>query len=269
LFINKKLSRSLSLALSDASNKEDSNPVIISNAEKHNHGFLNSTFGNQTYPPEALLKLVGRAEHCFASFPCLQSPVSVLNGPINPQRCAQKRTIPIISRTILLANNSAPDNTCCTIENQAFFGVLLLNRQDFLKSHQISCKPVCMIDVADIEPKLYELLLDAFDQAEEGEQRICPISEHCLWRNFQTVRRRAVLGRWKDAFKVMRKNCETDWAQRYPQYAVSAWIGHGIEVSAKHYLQVPEELYDKVAATKETQTATKPLVECRAAKRKS
>ncbi len=71
------------------------------------------------------------------------------------------------------------------------------------------------------------------------------------------VRRRAGLEKWKDAFKVMRRNCETDWAQRYPQYAVSAWIGHGIEASAKHYLQVPEEWYDKVATTKETQTTTK------------
>ncbi len=52
-------------------------------------------------------------------------------------------------------------------------------------------------------------------------------------------------------------HCETDWAQVYPQYAVSTWIGHGIEVSARHYLQVPKELYDKVAATKEVQTATK------------
>jgi len=32
---------------------------------------------------------------------------------------------------------------------------------------------------------------------------------------------------------------------------------HGIEVSAKHYLQVPEELYDKVAATNKAPTATK------------
>jgi hypothetical protein len=70
-------------------------------------------------------------------------------------------------------------------------------------------------------------------------------------------RRRAGLPPWKDAFKVMRRNCETDWAQRYPQYAVLAWIGHGIQVSARHYLQVPEELYDKVVATKEAQTATK------------
>ncbi|MBL7184997.1 MAG: tyrosine-type recombinase/integrase [Phycisphaerae bacterium] len=111
--------------------------------------------------------------------------------------------------------------------------------------------------VTPMEPKLYQLLLDAFDRAENGEERICAISRYCLWRNFQAIRRRAGLEKWKDAFKVMRRNCETDWAQRYPQYAVSAWIGHGIEVSAKHYLQVPEELYDKVAATNEAQTATK------------
>jgi len=55
----------------------------------------------------------------------------------------------------------------------------------------------------------------------------------------------------------MRRNYETDWAQVYPQYAVSTWIGHGIEVSARHYLQVPEELYEKVAATNMPQTATK------------
>jgi integrase len=111
--------------------------------------------------------------------------------------------------------------------------------------------------IVPIELKLYKLLLDAFAVAEEGEKRVCPISKSGIWRNLQVYRKRAGLERWKDAFKVMRRNCETDWAQRYPQYAVSAWLGHGIQVSARHYLQVPEELYDKVAATKEAQTATK------------
>ena len=55
----------------------------------------------------------------------------------------------------------------------------------------------------------------------------------------------------------MRRNCETDWAQVYPQYVVSTWIGHGIEVSARHYLQVPEELYEKAATTNKSPTATK------------
>jgi integrase len=111
--------------------------------------------------------------------------------------------------------------------------------------------------VVPIEPKLYQILLNAFDKAEEGGERVCPISRHCLWRNFQVIRKRAGIEKWKDTFKVMRRNCETDWAQIYPQYAVSTWIGHNIQVSARHYLQVPEELYGKVAATNSTQTATK------------
>jgi len=56
---------------------------------------------------------------------------------------------------------------------------------------------------------------------------------------------------------VLRKNCETDWAQRFPQYVISAWSGHSIEVSARHYLQVPEELYKEASASKSLQDATK------------
>jgi len=55
----------------------------------------------------------------------------------------------------------------------------------------------------------------------------------------------------------MRRNCETDWAQKYPQYAVSTWLGRDIQVSARHHLQVPMELYKKVATTNEVQTGTK------------
>ena len=111
--------------------------------------------------------------------------------------------------------------------------------------------------IVPIIPKLYQLLLEAFDQAGEGLKQVCFVSQHGLWRNFQVYRKRAGLKKWKDAFKVLRRNCETDWAQKYPQYAVSNWIGHNIQVSARHYLQVPAELYGKVAATNEPQTATK------------
>ena len=50
-----------------------------------------------------------------------------------------------------------------------------------------------------------------------------------------------------DAFGVMRRNCETDWARCFPQFAVSDWLGHSILVSAEHYLAVPQELYLKAA----------------------
>ena len=35
------------------------------------------------------------------------------------------------------------------------------------------------------------------------------------------------------------------------------FVPYGIEVSAKHYLQVPEELYNKVVDMNEAQTATR------------
>ena len=54
---------------------------------------------------------------------------------------------------------------------------------------------------------------------------------HGMWRSFQVYRKRVGLEKWKDAFQVVRRNCETDWAQKCPQYVVSTWIGYGIEVS--------------------------------------
>jgi integrase len=99
-----------------------------------------------------------------------------------------------------------------------------------------------------IEPKLYAMLRDAHKHVKDPSQRVADVNAHCVWRNFTVIRKKAGLSAWDDAFQVMRRNCETDWAQRYPQYAVSTWIGHDITVSAQHYLQVPEELYRKASA---------------------
>lgn len=101
--------------------------------------------------------------------------------------------------------------------------------------------------IVPIDPKLYPLLLEAREKAAADQTRVGDVNPHCLWRNFSVIRKHAGLPAWKDAFQVMRRNCETDWAQQYPQYAVSEWIGHDITVSATHYLQVPEELFRKAA----------------------
>jgi integrase len=114
--------------------------------------------------------------------------------------------------------------------------------------------------IVPIEHELYGLLLEAFSGASEGQKLVIPKNLLCLsnlWRDFGVICKRARLKRWAKWCQVLRKNCETDWAQKYPQYAVSVWIGHTIEVSARHYLQVPEELYDKVAAINKAKTATK------------
>jgi integrase len=114
--------------------------------------------------------------------------------------------------------------------------------------------------VVPIEPELYSFLLNAFSAASDCERSVIPegsIVRPNLWRDFGVICRRAGLKRWAKWCHVLRKNCETGWAQRYPQYVVSTWLGHGMDVSARYYLQVPDELYEKVAATNTAQTATK------------
>lgn len=74
--------------------------------------------------------------------------------------------------------------------------------------------------ILPMEPKLYDILLETFNAAAEGEEVVCDVNPHCLWRNFSVIRKHAKLPAWDDAFQVMRRNAETDWAQRFPQYAV-------------------------------------------------
>jgi integrase len=100
------------------------------------------------------------------------------------------------------------------------------------------------------EPELYNILLEAFETAYDGETLVIAegtIVKSNLWRDFGVICKRAGLKRWEKWSQVLRKNCETDWAQKYPQYVVSVWMGHDINVSAQYYLQVPEQLYKEVS----------------------
>ena len=91
---------------------------------------------------------------------------------------------------------------------------------------------------------------DALNRPKASElNRVCDVNLHCVWRNFTIIRKKAVLPEGSDAFQVMRRNCETDCAQRFPQYVVSEWIGHDIRVSAEFYLKVPAELFSKASGT--------------------
>ncbi len=104
--------------------------------------------------------------------------------------------------------------------------------------------------IVPIDPELYNMLLKAFSAASDREKLIIPgnsIVRPNLWRDFGVICTRAGLERWSDWCHVLRKSCETDWAQKFPQYVVSTWSGHSIDVSAQYYLQVPEQLYKKAS----------------------
>lgn len=111
--------------------------------------------------------------------------------------------------------------------------------------------------IVPASPDLVRLLLEAHEAAKEGEEEVVRprlVNRHNLHVQFKRLIRLAGLKPWPEPFQVLRRNCETEWAQKYPQYAVSIWIGHDITVSARHYLQVPEELYQKVAEVELQQT---------------
>ena len=109
--------------------------------------------------------------------------------------------------------------------------------------------------VVPIEPELYEVLTEAYDVAAEGQALVVGINA----ANIDIMARRRIRWAgfevWAKPFHTLRKNRETDWAQRYPQYVVAEWMGHSIQVSADHYLRVPDELFAKASGAAESAAA--------------
>ena len=112
--------------------------------------------------------------------------------------------------------------------------------------------------VVPVVPKLMSILLRAYQSVETGSDHVCDrMAANNHRREFHRICRHAGIEPWSKWCHTLRKNCETDWAQQVPQYVVAVWMGHGIEVSARHYLQVPEQLYATAARTELHQTAPK------------
>jgi integrase len=95
-----------------------------------------------------------------------------------------------------------------------------------------------------IEPRLYSLLTLAHIEAPAGDGPILTLKMHGgLRRKVEAVIAKAKVAQWPDLWQTLRASCETEWAGRYPQHAVSYWIGHSLTVSGRHYLMVPDGLY--------------------------
>ncbi len=114
-----------------------------------------------------------------------------------------------------------------------------------------------------IVPKLMTILQDAFDAAAEGQERVVALSRNNLHRMVRSVVQKAGLEPWKDLFQALRRSCDTEWKQTFPAYAVDGWLGHSGQVSEKHYLMVPDDLWDRAAGLDE-QGAEKSAAECAA-----
>ncbi len=106
--------------------------------------------------------------------------------------------------------------------------------------HEQRTVPVCA--------RLLRLLQARFDAAEEGEEQLITIKgAGSRRRKMVAIIERAGVEPWRDMWQTLRRSCEIEWAQTFPQYAVSRWIGHSISVSGKHYANaIPDELFERV-----------------------
>jgi len=98
-----------------------------------------------------------------------------------------------------------------------------------------------------ITPQLMRLLQDAFDAAEDGQERVCGLSRNNLHRMVQAILKRAGIVPFRRFFQVLRQSCDTEWKQTFPSYAVDVWLGHSERVSERHYLMIPDDVWDRAA----------------------
>ncbi len=99
-------------------------------------------------------------------------------------------------------------------------------------------------------PRLNEILLAAFDVAPDGQATVTGLSPNNMTRIGQAIARRSGLAVWPKFYNSLRSSCEQDWKTAgvaEPTYCT--WIGHGGEVSRKHYVSPTEAEFEAVSRT--------------------
>ena len=96
-----------------------------------------------------------------------------------------------------------------------------------------------------IDPELYVLLHQARWKAgtEEDGHVVQGVYADNMWRDFRVIAKRAGLKPWARWCHTLRKNCETDWAGRFPIHVVAEWLGNSPEVAMRHYLRAEPQDY--------------------------
>lgn len=119
-----------------------------------------------------------------------------------------------------------------------------------VRSPKTEHHPVHDQRIVPITPKLAPLLQARFDESEPGDERLITVGGKGtgMTRRVQAIIKRASVEPWPRLWQTLRASCEKEWANTFPQYAVSKWIGHSIHVSGRHYANaVPDEIFDRAA----------------------
>jgi hypothetical protein len=102
--------------------------------------------------------------------------------------------------------------------------------------------------VIPLFPELEKPLHDLFEQAEEGAEYVITRYRRTnanLRTQLERIIRRAGLEPWPRLFQNLRSSRETELASEYPLHAATYWIGNTAPIAERHYLQIPDSLYEK------------------------
>ena len=117
----------------------------------------------------------------------------------------------------------------------------LVGTQKGARSRRFREVPIC--------PRLYDMLLAAFDAAPDGQETVTGLSSNNLTRTAQAIARKAGLTVWPKFYNALRASCEQDWKTSgvaEPTYCT--WIGHGAGVSRDHYVSPTDGEFAEVTS---------------------
>lgn len=107
--------------------------------------------------------------------------------------------------------------------------------------------------VIPLFPELREVLLRAFEAAEEGAAYVVAGYRDSTAANLRThllrIIDRAGLTPWPRLFNAMRASRATELAAEHPAAVCTAWLGHTAAIAEAHYHMVRDSDYDRAAAT--------------------
>ena len=89
--------------------------------------------------------------------------------------------------------------------------------------------------------------LPTIDNAAGSRAAVLALSRNNPHRNWYAILKPAGIETLGRCFQVLHRSLETEWSERLPRHAVSAWLGHCEIVSREHYLQVTDSMPDRAA----------------------
>lgn len=101
--------------------------------------------------------------------------------------------------------------------------------------------------VVPIQPALLREFVRT-QELDDDSTTVITLTRHNLHKRMARFIARSGVEPWADPFHCLRRSCETEWAEQFPEFAVVKWIGNSVVVARKHYLKVTDSLMERVSA---------------------